>query len=311
MKLAAARDGRVTAVAVVALVVTTLAGGCGSDSGASPPPDPVASASAGSPATAAEGGAADASLDYWTRARLLAAQPWRLSAVPPAPGLPLARPTAHAVRLAAPRVGALFETDVTGNHFCTASVVASPGRDLLITAAHCVNDGKGHDKQDIVFAPGYADGSTPYGVWTPRAVIVDQHWANGADPAYDVGFVVLSAQGTREIQDILGANQIAFGTGPRQFVRVTGYPSSADAPVTCLNWTSQDAEQHPRFECGGFYGGTSGSPWVANFNPVTRTGAIVGVIGGYQQGGTTDVVSYSSYLGPEIERLYAQAEAAG
>jgi V8-like Glu-specific endopeptidase len=205
----------------------------------------------------------------------------------------------------------LFEADVTGNHFCTASVVTSPGRDLLITAAHCLNDGNGHDKQDIVFVPGYADGNAPHGVWTPRTVIVDPHWAHGADPAYDVGFVVLSAQGADEIQDVLGADQIAFGTRPRQLVRVTGYPNSADTPVTCLNWTSQDAGGHPQFDCAGFYGGTSGSPWMASFNPVTRTGTIVGVIGGYQEGGTTDAVSYSAYLGPQIERLYAEAEAAG
>jgi hypothetical protein len=32
------------------------------------------------------------------------------------------------------RVGALFEHDLSGDHFCTASVVANPGRDLLIIA---------------------------------------------------------------------------------------------------------------------------------------------------------------------------------
>jgi hypothetical protein len=33
---------------------------------------------------------------------------------------------------AAARVGALFLHDASGNHFCTASVVASPDRDLLV-----------------------------------------------------------------------------------------------------------------------------------------------------------------------------------
>jgi hypothetical protein len=31
------------------------------------------------------------------------------------------------------------------------------------------------------------------------------------------------------------------------------------------------------------------------------------VLGGYQEGGSTEDVSYSSYLGEEIERLYRQA----
>jgi hypothetical protein len=31
------------------------------------------------------------------------------------------------------------------------------------------------------------------------------------------------------------------------------------------------------------------------------------VIGGYQQGGYTDSISYSAYLGRDIQRLYRQA----
>jgi V8-like Glu-specific endopeptidase len=228
-----------------------------------------------------------------------------------ASGVPLAQPSARTAQLAPPRIGALFEKDPTGNHFCTASIVASPRGDLLITAAHCLNDGHGHAKSDIVFVPGYANGSTPYGVWTPRAVFVDQRWAQGADPDYDVGFVALSAQDNRSIQAVLGANQIAFGVRARQYVWVAGYPSDADAPVTCRNWTSQDDAGNLQFDCDGFFGGTSGSPWLTGFDAVTHTGKIVGIIGGYQEGGDTDKISYSSYLSAGIQRLYAHAEAAG
>src|SRR5690348_8006553 len=40
----------------------------------------------------------------------------------------------------APAVGALFQVTPggLGRQFCTATVVASPGKDLVITAAHCV-----------------------------------------------------------------------------------------------------------------------------------------------------------------------------
>ena len=41
----------------------------------------------------------------------------------------------------------------------------------------------------------------------------------------------------------------------------------------------------------------------------TGTGTIVGVIGGYQQGGDTPAVSYSSYLGDAVHELYQQAVA--
>jgi hypothetical protein len=48
---------------------------------------------------------------------------------------------------------------------------------------------------------------------------------------------------------------------------------------------------------------------VTDFDLRTRTGTIVGVIGGYQEGGSTPAISYSPYLGEEIQRLYRQAVA--
>ncbi len=257
------------------------------------------------------GASTPASAGYWTRSRLLGARPSRdgLLSKLPSPG---ATPTAHSPLLAAPRVGALFEHDVSGNHFCTASVVASPGRDLLVTAAHCINGGKGGGyRTDIVFIPGYQDGATPFGVWTPRKLLVAPQWASSSNPDYDVGFVVLQPLGGKNIEEVLGANQLGFDAGFDHLVRVTGYPSSANAPVTCMNRTSQQSARQVRFECGGFFGGTSGSPWVTRFNPRTRTGTIVGVIGGYQEGGETDAISYSAYLNGDIRQLYDQAAAAG
>jgi hypothetical protein len=46
---------------------------------------------------------------------------------------------------------------------------------------------------------------------------------------------------------------------------------------------------------------------VLHFNRRTRTGTIVGVIGGFQLGGYTDAISYSAYLGRAVQRLYRQA----
>ena len=88
---------------------------------------------------------------------------------------------------------------------------------------------------------------------------------------------------------------------------MTGYPESASSPITCRNRTTRQSATQLKFSCAGFTGGTSGSPWVTDFNPVTRTGHIVGVLGGYEQGGSTASVSYSPYLGAAIKHLYAEA----
>jgi hypothetical protein len=64
------------------------------------------------------------------------------------------------------RIGAVFEKDDQSAHFCTASVVQSPGRNMLITAAHCAFDAdSGQPLNDLVFAPGYRNGDEPTGLW--------------------------------------------------------------------------------------------------------------------------------------------------
>jgi len=245
---------------------------------------------------------------YWNRSRLLGAQPLRGRHAPlPTPGQSYNAHTA----LIAPRVGALFVREGSSDHFCTASVVTSPGRDLLITAAHCIDGGKGGGyHQDIVFIPDYRNGLAPYGVWTIRKLLVAPQWASKSDPDLDVGFVVLEPHDGRNIEDILGANRLAVDPPYQNLVRVTGYPASGSDPITCLNWTSRLTATQLQFVCGGFTGGTSGSPWVMRFDRFTRTGTIVGVIGGYQLGGDTPSISYSAYLGQAILRLYRQAIAA-
>ena len=274
--------------ALAAALAMLLVSACSAATAADPPPS-----------------GASAAASYWDRSRLVDARPlWAGLHAAPLAGQ---SPVPHTA-LAALRVGALFEHDASGAHFCTASVVDSPGQDLLITAAHCISNGDGSGyKSDIVFIPGYNDGATPYGIWTPGRLLVAPQWANSADPAFDVGFIVLQPHDGENIEQVLGANQLGYDTGYQYRVRVTGYPSSAGTPITCVNWTSMESATQLEFDCDGYTGGTSGSPWVTGFDPRTRTGTIVGVIGGYQEGGDTPSVSYSPYLGSGIYQLYEQA----
>ncbi|HWG15834.1 MAG TPA: trypsin-like serine protease [Streptosporangiaceae bacterium] len=244
---------------------------------------------------------------YWNRIRLLGALPLtdggkRL----PLPGESAdSRPAAAGKSL---RVGALFVHAASGNHFCTASVVSSPGKDLLITAAHCINGGNGAGyRSDIVFIPAYRDGQAPFGEWTVARLLVAPQWAKSADPDYDVGFVVLNSRDGQNIEDVLGADQLGTDHQAAYLVHVTGYPDSDDSPITCVNWTSEQSDSQLRFECSGYSGGTSGSPWVTRFSPRSRTGTIVGVIGGYEQGGDSPSVSYSVRFGTAVRTLYDQA----
>jgi V8-like Glu-specific endopeptidase len=207
-------------------------------------------------------------------------------------------------------VGALFTMSAgkLGAHFCTASVVNSARGDLAVTAAHCVTGRTGQ----IVFVPGYADGQEPYGVWTVTRVYTDPAWQSSQDPDDDVAFLQLSEAGDgRAVEAVTGAEHFAAGWQTPALVQVIGYPDGADQPVVCANWTKLFSPTQLEFDCGGYTTGTSGGPFLADVSAGSGEGTIIGVIGGYEQGGFTPEVSYASAFGPAVSALYASAEASG
>ncbi|MGW5655966.1 trypsin-like serine peptidase [Streptomyces humi] len=203
------------------------------------------------------------------------------------------------------RVGALFSADkagsLSGNHFCTASVVHSPRRDLIVTAAHCVDadDGAG-----LVFVPGYRDGLAPYGVWKVGRRYLPDGWSHGQDEDSDVAFAAVQDRAGKRVEDVTGANRFVTGvaTGATP-VTVTGYPDSREVPVDCTNRPVAHSATQQRIDCPEFTGGTSGSPWVNGDHEV------VGVLGGHEQGGSTADISYSVVLGGEATELFRDATA--
>ncbi|MEV0841069.1 serine protease [Actinocatenispora sera] len=264
-------------IAVLAVLLGGLAVACGSHH----PPRP--SGAAGGP---------------WSGPRMRSASPFGT------PGVQhTARPT-----LGAARVGAVFSDNGAGGHFCTASIVDSPGDSVILTAAHCVHAGRGgHESTDLVFVPGYRDGDAPYGEWSITHVVVDRRWVQHSDPDYDVAFADVATVHGRRVGDVFGGNTLGYDRGYRLRVQITGYPASTEQPITCGNETTKFSAGQLRIECAGFPGGTSGGPWVTDLNRETHTGTVIGVIGGYQAGGATPDVSYSPYFGAGVLALYRTA----
>ncbi|MGI5456009.1 trypsin-like serine peptidase [Streptomyces sp. CA-249302] len=203
------------------------------------------------------------------------------------------------------RIGALFGADradrLAGGHFCTASVVHGPYRNLIVTAAHCLD---GDDAGDLVFVPGYRDGTAPHGVWKVKRRFLPDGWAKGQDEDSDVAFAVVEDQDGRGVEDVVGGNRFVAGTATgATAVTVTGYPNSREVPVSCTNKPTPHSPTQQRIDCPDLSGGTSGSPWVNGDQQV------VGILGGHEQGGNTDDISYSVVLGTEAAELYKDAAA--
>jgi V8-like Glu-specific endopeptidase len=213
-------------------------------------------------------------------------------------------------------VGALFTLSSSGQlekHFCTASVVDSPTGDLAVTAAHCMQ----HEVAgEVAFVPGYSAGHEPYGVWLVTQVIEDHRWRNLSDPDDDFAFlVVMQPGGGVPVQDLTGGEALGIGEPADRAVKVAGYPDTSNTMVSCDNTAVAFSPTQFQFDCDGFTDGTSGSPLLADGVPVGATGQaatdgvdiVIGVIGGYEQGGYTASVSYAARFSAEFAALYQRA----
>jgi Trypsin-like peptidase domain len=205
-----------------------------------------------------------------------------------------------------PSVGPLFRDGLGQPHDCTASVVASPGRDLILTAAHCISGtGAGY-----LFVPGYDKGATPHGVWTVTHAYVDPRWISVQDPRDDIAILQVAVQqrGSRtvSVQDVTGANYLLPRPRPGQSITAVAYNFGIDdQPITCtipVYYTGG----YPSFGCHGYVGGSSGSPWLTTVAG-THVTFVRGVTGGLHQGGCFEYTSYSAPLGANVYRLLARA----
>ncbi len=207
-----------------------------------------------------------------------------------------------------PTVGALYPSATTNVHVCTASVIASPAGNVLLTAAHCVaGTGAGY-----VVAPGFHDGIAPYGRWRVTAAYLDPEWLTSQDPRRDFAFLTVAPlridDRWKTIEQVTGANRLGRRAFAGETVTIPAYPGgTSNEPVTCTVPLYFDGI-YPAFNCNPYVGGTSGSPWIAQ----TRRGpTVVGLIGGLHQGGCFAYTSYSPPFGAAILRAYRRAVAGG
>jgi Trypsin-like peptidase domain len=211
-----------------------------------------------------------------------------------------------------PQVGALFQGAWRSEpHFCTASVVDSPSGDVIVTAAHCLSG----DARDLEFVPMYHDGQAPYGAWDVTGAYVSQRWLRDQDPQADFAFLTVRPQdssGTqRTLQSVVGGDPLVMESQPPTWTVVVGYPAgTGGGPVICLNQASV-RRGYPSFRCGGFVSGTSGGPWLADYNAQKGRGDLYGVTGGRHQGGCVTWVSYSSKFNADTMAVYEKAATGG
>src|SRR5260221_5964940 len=165
---------------------------------------------------------------YWTAARMRSTPP--LDA-PKDGGLtalasfaPIAEPTVPPFAVN----GRLFVRQGNKRGFCSATVIDSASRKLVLTAGHCVNTGpqapNGHSVWSslLEFVPAYT-GAAPFGAFIAhrKSVFALKQWVKFGNPNFDIRAIVTgpNAEGVNVADAVRGGAAIATDLSRRQHVQ--------------------------------------------------------------------------------------------
>ena len=217
-------------------------------------------------------------------------------------------------------VGKVFFTLGSRDYVCSGALVRSKHADVVITAAHCVRNGRGQWATYWTFVPGYNDGADPYGQYTARRFFVSPRWTGPGTGSerYDVAFV--------RVAPVKMPGSRSRGPGapaglPIRFARtqtvkasrlayVFGYP--ALPPYTGLYANYCAGQAAPSAGRPGslltscaMTAGDSGGPWLTGFSPQAGTGTVTAVTAFKLSGNLRTL--YATVLGPSARALYLSA----
>lgn len=217
--------------------------------------------------------------------------------------------------------GKVFFTMAGEDFQCSGSSVRAASRDLVVTAGHCVNAGPGAFATNVVFIPGYRDGTAPYGTFPARTLTTTNQFRTTGDLNYDVGMVAVSPVGGAHLADTVGAQGIAFNQARGAIMYAFGYPAASPYDGSKLAWCHAKVvddtigdTQDQGLDCN-LTGGASGGPWFMGYDESTGLGAENSLNSfKYESGGllglgaTSSKEMYGPYFGSVIQSLYTSAQ---
>lgn len=181
------------------------------------------------------------------------------------------------------------------DYVCSGSVVAESRVDasVVLTAGHCVFD----ENADVfstnwMFVPDYETGGTfscdltRFGCWTASALVTTTGWRDG-DFNEDYAFAILGPGGKTgqalQLDATVGAQPISFEIAQPAMLYSFGYPAArpynGQSLTYCAGTTAPDTwggSTDFALNCD-MTGGSSGGPWMANFDLATGIGTLTSV----------------------------------
>ncbi|MFJ9031511.1 trypsin-like serine peptidase [Streptomyces sp. NPDC102274] len=242
-------------------------------------------------------------LAYWTTSRMKAVG----KSVDLGPTGPKAKPWRGT---ALKTVGRLFFVNAAGaDTWCTATAVKSANRSAVMTAAHCVRRGSspGNTNSTMVFVPGYSKGKKPYGVFAVRTAATPRTWEN--DSTDDLSALVVDTdKSDRKLTDVVGGQAIAFHRAVGGTISSFGYsatrPQLGGELLRCVG-TAKKKHGMQAIPCD-MTGGSSGGPWLADFDAATGKGVLVSVNSSLDS--LTPTEMWGEVLGATAKKVYDRAQ---
>jgi hypothetical protein len=192
---------------------------------------------------------------------------------------------------------------------CSATVVASPTRNVVMTAGHCVYDPREQSAaRRLVFIPSYADGARPFGRWTVSASRTTREWIRTENFDFDYATLTMRPRDSARIEDAVGARPLAVNTPRDQTYNAYGYPVNLARSQQMWTCRGPYAGDDPRPIPGGpppigmgcdMRAGASGGGWVDDFGQLVSVSSF-----GY---GARRGFLYGPYLTQKAARLVGRS----
>ncbi|CAF0859008.1 unnamed protein product [Rotaria sordida] len=174
-------------------------------------------------------------------------------------------------------------------YICSGSVVNAENRNTIVTAGHCMyNNTANQWATNWIFVPNYSRDGRPFGSFAARELVTTEAWMAKVDYNNDVAIALLEPnEEGKHVQDLTGAFGISLNAAKEDNTNVFGYPINSDKGETmdtCAAATSATSVllgmifnfKGIQITCG-MNGGSSGGPWLRNYDSNTGSGQQVSV----------------------------------
>ncbi|WP_163229056.1 trypsin-like serine peptidase [Bifidobacterium aerophilum] len=250
---------------------------------------------------------------------------------PSAPEIPSARSGFDKDQSSKPTGLLLFSTD-DGQGSCTASLINSSSKKLILTAAHCLHDGKNKNwHSNFMFAPNAAPTGGSHQMYPGGTARVFTDWINKAelenesikssDIPNDIGFITINSSilpsGTAELVKKYGGHGFGHSNLGNFDATIIGYPADPGDNQIPQSCTSKVTTVSPlnignilqATDCSFKNArGASGGPWLQLYNSSTGIGWANGLSSAANE---ESQILYSPRFNDRTYKLYNDANKDG